>query len=260
MIFSRNRKSRPTSNIPELEAYFYRCTREDRTDRARAIIFAQGRTGSTLLESLLCSIGHFSRNGELLNTSHYRETLFPLQYIRGMARKNAEENFIFHLKIYHLTEDRSRPVDPVWFVKMLFEEGWKIIYLSRRNKLKHALSNAAAKARQSYHKFGEDEKSSQLIVDCDKLVMRVRRRFQREELEKEVLSRVRYLELTYENDLENPEVHQETADKVLDYLSLECRKVSTKHKKINAQPLPELIANYDEFLSCVRERGWQGFL
>lgn len=259
MGFSKNVR-RLNSRIQEVGAYFCEFTREDTADRVRALIFAQGRTGSTLLESLLCSTGHFRENGELLNTDWRSEVLFPLQYIRGMTRWKKDENFVFHLKLYHLTTDRRRPVDPVLFVETLFKEGWKIIYLSRRNKFKHALSNIVAKARQNYHKLSDNEETLKLTVDCEKLVKRVHRRFRYEELEKEVLSRIRYLELTYEDDLENSEVHQETVNRVLDYLSLERRKASTKYRKVNTQTLQELVTNYDELLSCVYEHGWQDFL
>ena len=53
--------------IKELRAYsadiFKKCSPEKR----RVVIFAQGRTGSTLLEDILCSSGYFSANGELLS-------------------------------------------------------------------------------------------------------------------------------------------------------------------------------------------------
>lgn len=248
------------SRIYEAEAYFYRYTRRDCPDRTRVLIFAQGRTGSTLLENLICSTGHFCEGGELLNTTWKGEVFFPLQYVRGMARRKAEENFIFHLKIYHLTDDRRRSIEPTWFVRTLFEEGWKVIYLTRKNKLKHALSNMVAKSRQNYHKLDDNEETLQLTVNCEKLVKRVRKRFQYEQLEREALSYVRYLEISYEDDLESSEAHQKTVKQVLDYLSLERREASTKYKKVNTQTLRELIANYDEFLSCVYQHGWQDFL
>lgn len=37
------------------------------SQRTRILIFAQGRTGSSLLEDLICSSGYFQPNREILN-------------------------------------------------------------------------------------------------------------------------------------------------------------------------------------------------
>ena len=66
-------------------AYLFNAIKTKSPDQVRVVIFAQGRTGSTLLESLLCSTGHFFKNGELLNNDTGKnEIIFPTQYIRGL--------------------------------------------------------------------------------------------------------------------------------------------------------------------------------
>ena len=69
-----------------------------------------------------------------------------------------------------------------------------------------------------------------------------------------------YHEVIYERDLKDNSKHQQTVDRILDYLGLEKRPVSTKYKKINKQSKQELISNYDEFVDCVREQGWEQYL
>lgn len=93
-----------------------------RSSSVRVVIFAQGRTGSTLLENLLCSTGYFRQNGELLNTSR-GEVLFPLQFVNEISKWKPQENFIFHVKIYQLTRDRKRPLDPAFFLETLYKDG-----------------------------------------------------------------------------------------------------------------------------------------
>ncbi|WP_157620617.1 hypothetical protein [Synechococcus sp. PCC 7335] len=222
------------------------------------MIFAQGRTGSTLLESLLCSSGYFGQNGELLNT-RYGEVRSPVAFISGLS-KRSRGNFIFHVKIQQLTKNRRNPISPRLFLETLYEEGWKIIYLRRENKVKHALSNIVANHRGGYHKFDTKEEDLKILFECEQLTRRVDRRVAYEEKEKEALANIKYHEVIYERDLENAQSHQQTVDRILEYLSLAPRVVTTKHKKVNSRPLEETISNYDEFIDCLDKHGWQSFL
>jgi LPS sulfotransferase NodH len=229
------------------------------SDQVRLVIFAQGRTGSTLLESLICSTGFFRENRELLSPDN-GEFLYPLQYISGLSKRRVPENFIFHVKIYHLTRNRKRPIDPAMFLEELYKDGWKIIYLRRKNKVKQVLSSVIAEHRGAYHKFNDTEEEYKITLDCTSFVERVNRRIQDEENERKALANVKYLEIVYEEDLEKSDVHQKTVDKILDYSSLEHRMAQTNHKKVNAQSMKNLISNYDEFVGCLNTQGWQSFL
>lgn len=231
----------------------------------RVVIFAQGRTGSTLLESLLCSTGHFRQNGELLDTSQ-GEVFFPLQFINGISKWKSEENFIFHLKIYQLVRDRKRPLDPTFFLETLYQDGWKIIYLRRRNKIKHALSNVVVKNRgarhqlDTWHKFNDDKEELNVFIDCERFVRKVEKRLRFDAYEKKVLANIEYHEVIYEDDLEQFTSHQRTVAKILEYLSLEPREAFTKHRKVNNLLLEQLISNYEEFVDCLSKQGWENFL
>ncbi|MGB3294581.1 MAG: hypothetical protein WBB01_16475 [Phormidesmis sp.] len=182
------------------------------------MIFAQGRTGSTLLENLLCSTGYFSENGEVLNTI-YGEIAFPLSFISGLS-KRYPSNFIFHVKTYQLTQDRKKPIDPGTFLETLYADGWKIIYLRRENKIKQALSNIIANHRGKYHKLDQKEENLKILFSCEKLIKKVKKRLAYGEEEKAALANVTYHEVAYESDLENAQAHQKTVDRILEYLSL----------------------------------------
>ncbi len=54
----------------------------------RVLIFAQGRTGSTVLESLLVSTRRFEERGEMLGANNEPVHL-PARCLRGMARRTA---------------------------------------------------------------------------------------------------------------------------------------------------------------------------
>jgi len=243
----------------ELIAYYCHHFKQKNPEQVRVVIFAQGRTGSTVLENLISSTGYFQMNGELLDVNK-SEVFFPVQFILGLPKRKQDENFIFHVKLYQLTRDRKRPVDPVHFLNTLYNDGWKIIYLKRRNKIKHVLSNMVANERGAYHKFDKKKEDLSLHINFEEFRKWVDQRLRFDQEEKKVLQDVDYHEVIYEEGLEKQETHQKTINEILDYLSLEKRNVSTRYKKVNTRPLEKLISNYDEFEKNVIKQGWGEFL
>jgi hypothetical protein len=74
------------------------------------------------------------------------------------------------------------------------------------------------------------------------------------------LRNIKCFTLEYERGLEKSSFHQPSIDSILDYLSLERRKVNTKHKKVNALSHKELISNYDEFYELLKTNDWVKYL
>jgi LPS sulfotransferase NodH len=223
------------------------------------LIFAQGRTGSTLLESMLTGSGHFVGKGEVLGKGWSR-VRFPLAYIRGLAKRHAPRNFVAHLKIYHLTEDRENAgasrVDPGLFLRELVANGWRIIYLRRADPVRQFISTEVANARGHYHKFDDRPETTLVTIDRERLIETVQWRDKIHEEERRALEGIEHLEIVYERDLLDPERHQATLDRTLDYLGLERSPAKTRLRKLNARPLREVIANYDEFAGWAKELGW----
>jgi hypothetical protein len=250
----------PRHRGQELLSYFFDLIKPASPSQVRVVIFAQGRTGSSLLESLLCSTGQFRRNGELLNTRK-GEILFPVNFIRGLSKWKSANNFVFHVKIYQLIRDRKRrPIDPGLLIRSLYDEGWKIIYLRRKNKVKHVISNFVAKHRGAYHKFDDREERLKVAIDCKLFVEKLNERLLFEAEEKKALMGISYHEVVYEDDLESADKHQETINRIMDYLSLPHERISTQYKKINTAPLNGLVSNYDEFIDCINKHGLQRYI
>jgi LPS sulfotransferase NodH len=229
-------------------------------DQARVVIFAQGRTGSTLLEHLICSTGHFEPNGEILNVDFEEEVAAPAEFVRGMAKSGVMDNFIFHVKIYQLTHDRSAPIDPAAFLKALREDGWTIVHLTRENIVQHTLSNVVAEHRGCYRKFDDEKENLRITVDCEAFVAGVRARLRHADAERAALDGVDHLAVSYERDLLDASCHQRTVERLLDHLGLERRPATTRRRKVNTIPAAELVVNYDEFAACVTRNGWKRFL
>ena len=186
-------------------------------------------------------------------------------FLNGRSKWKSGNNFIFHVKINHLIQDRKRLVNPTLFLQTLAEDGWQIIYLRRKNKVKHALSGLVAKNRRLHqpdiwHKYDDNREELNIFVDCEQFTKRVEKRINLDACEREVLADLEYHEVVYEDDLEQPESHQKTVNRILNYLSLEPRLASTNLRKVNSHSLKELIFNYEEFVGCLSRSGWKKFL
>ena len=226
--------------------------------QVRALIFAQGRTGSTLLEKLICATGHFAGYGELLGQSG-ASVFLPVRYVEGHARFLKGRNFVCHVKLYHLTRDRERkgrkPIQPHDFLEAMTERGYHIIYLRRQNLLRHVVSNWIAEARGGFHKTDDRRESFTISVDRDRLrrALDEKRAFAGQE--RNAISAFPHHEIIYERDLEQVGSHQDTIDGVMRFLGLPSAPVSTDLRRINAQPLQQIVSNYDEMRRWAVEFG-----
>ncbi len=226
----------------------------------KVIIFAQGRTGSSLLESLLCSTGHFSQTNEPLNVKRKGEVWFPRIFIEGFSRMITSPNFIFHVKFYQLNTNRQYPIDPHDFLKYLTSKGWKIIYLHRKNKLLHAMSNILVEERSQSAKYDNKKEDFQFNLDIQKLELMVQTLIEYEKKELNYLRDMKFKEVIYEDDLLTPASQKRTIQNILYWLNLENREAHTKNKKVNTRPLSAQIINHKEFLEVVKKRNWMSYL
>lgn len=228
--------------------------------QVRAVLFAQGRTGSTLLENLISSTGFFRETGELLSTVR-GEIRDPARFVLGLAKLTPWRNLIFHVKLCHLTSDRQKPVDPKQFLGVLNGAGFGVIYLRRRNLVRHRISTLVAMERNKWHTADSDrERAVKIRVDCQRMVKKVeeKNRFRQEEIA--ALADIPYCELVYEDDLESVECHQATVDKVLSFLGLESRLANTHLEKITPKRLDQLVENYGELQHTLRAHDWGHFI
>ncbi|MEM0964361.1 MAG: hypothetical protein AAGK21_17675, partial [Bacteroidota bacterium] len=249
--------AQPTTRQRRLEAKAYEAARIDTAEGSvRTLLFAQGRTGSTLLESLLASTGHFRQNGEVLR----QWRLFverPVDYVKGLARTPARlsdaGHFVCHVKVYHLTRDRANvgmePVSPAGFLRALDADGWQVVYLRRADRIRHALSNLVAQERGKYHRFDDAPIDLTLSIQRADLECQVQRRVENEAAERDALTDagIDFHEVVYERDLLDATAHQQTVDSILDTVGLPRRPVSTEMRKVNDRPVSEIVENFEEF-------------
>lgn len=244
----------PTSSKRILRRLTTRFARaEVRDPQTRFVIFCQGRTGSSLLRSLLNSHPDVRCEGEIL----VDPVAEPIEFLRETARNPARPVFGFKVKIYQLTD--AQKVDPREFLSELRVQSYRIIYLRRNNLLRHAISNTFAEARRSYHDRSTGPRPS-LAVDPAQLIGVMQRRQKHLDNEAVVLEGFEYLTVEYERDLLDPRQHQPTADRVFAFLGLEPVSVATDLSRSVSGSLSDRIANYDELAAALDGTEFSHFL
>lgn len=223
----------------------------------RVLILGMGRTGSTLLEDMLQSTGYFEAHGELFRPSEPLQ-LKPLEYF--VEKTSAcEKHFISHIKVYQMESVMKSDLSKREFLEGLIENGWKFIYLTRRNRLKHLFSSVRAQESSIYH-TETILPAFTTTVDCFRFKHGVKQleRWEAEELG--LLEKLPYLTIEYERHLENEESHTSTIKTILDYLELPHRPFQTKLKKVVRGELSSIIKNYNEFAEEMRLAGYEEYL
>jgi hypothetical protein len=116
----------------------------------RFIIYGLGRCGSTLLGNLLNSVSQIHCDREILHDP----VRSPRLHIEKCASRCELPVYGFKLLQYQIREVQSIK-QPEKFLLNLHEVGFKFIYLSRRNLLRHGFSNVYARQKQFHLRVGE---------------------------------------------------------------------------------------------------------
>jgi LPS sulfotransferase NodH len=222
----------------------------------RFVIFAQGRTGSSLLAQLLDSHPRIRCEGELLARGHR----FPpgrrrsaLRYLEGRSAAFTGRAYGFKVKIYQLREDQEMS-DPGAFLSALHARGWRILHLRRQDLLRQVLSNLVAEERGAWHLEEGDHEipMTPLVVAPEVVLEGLARRRAHAADEEAALGGIPRLELVYERDLLDPARHQATADRVCAWLGLPAAPVRSRLRRINRGRLRELVANHEALVAALR--------
>lgn len=224
---------------------------------AKFILFAQGRTGSTLLGDLLRSHSKVYFGDEILST----KVSSPRWTAERLRWRHARHAVGFHVKIYQLTDDQG-VADPGAWLRGMHSHGWRVISLRRKNLLRHVLSNMTAQAANRYEERAgsTDRVRIRPHVDPGDLVHWMGVRAGVGAREAAALDGIQDLALTYETDLADPASWRDTMQRVFGYLDLPPVEVATTLRKQNPGTLTDLIANYDEVAEAVRGTEYAPYL
>lgn len=230
-----------------------------RTPSTRFVIFAQGRTGSELLCDLLHSHSQIHCDKEILN----QPVFLPHALIRCSALLSRCDTYGFKVKIDQLTK-RQRVKDPKAFLTRLHDEGWRIIYLSRKNLVRHALSGILrarlGKAHLYRSKDGPQPKVERISIDCGVLRRALDQRKAMLTEEEAALSGLPCLRVVYDDDLYTSQRQRRTVKRIVDWLGLEYEPPSSDLVRITPRRLVALIENYEEMSASLAGTEFARFL
>lgn len=226
----------------------------------RFVIYGQGRTGSTLLVSLLnahpqvrCYEEWFHPNQWQSRARHPFKGLafrYPLIYVRARVLLARRPAVGFKL----MTSQNERLGN---FLARLAAQDWRVIYLRRTDRLTRALSAAVLRATGVSHShLTPQSEGGNIRIDPQwflRLLHKDAKLLQREQLR---LQDIPHLALIYEDDLADAALWPVTARRLCDYLNLPAVPLRTTLTKTWAQPYANLISNYDELLDLARQHGY----
>ena len=224
----------------------------------RFVIFGSGRSGSTLLVNLLNSSGQVYCDGEILNRA---SVIWPNLFIKVQASRCSKPIYGFKLLDYQLKQ-LQKVKDPEKFLVNLHREGWQFIYLTRRNKLNYALSILNALHRKGFHHHSNDGKlrRQKLTVDVQEALYWIKQGEKQTQYYDKVLEKIPHIKLTYEDNLKNGYAHQDTANRVFEFLEIaRCQVESNLVKLMPSDPL-QMIENSEVLVQTLEQEGYAHFL
>ena len=228
-------------------------------DLVRFVIFGQGRSGSTLLDSLLDSHPAVTSCDELLKM----RTRFPWSRVEWFERKlpAPQKAFGFHLKPWHVTRVQELDLDE--FTDELIERDFRFVHLKRENWFLKSLSQAKLHMYRVVHaRTDRQVPDKNMFVDPELLVLLIKEKQELDVAESIVTSKLPYKpeEIVYERDLLAPEQQQAAASRIFAFLGLSDAKVSTPLRKVSPKDWRLGVSNAEEIEQAVRDAGFERFL
>lgn len=219
-------------------------SKKSETPRTKFVIFSTGRSGSTLLLTLLNSNNDLFCDGEILK----HRFLFPFQVVDIHARIPQKSIYGFKLMTHHLKDVQPEAVkDAQAFLQKLVDDGYKIIYLERSNRLNQSLSMMYAILRNNWHKKkGTNASPQRMHIDMQDLMRWLDGFDELNKYEKTLLKSVPHIHLVYERDLEKHENHKNTIREVCDFLEIPLVQPNTNLRKITPKEYEHFIENVNE--------------
>lgn len=226
--------------------------RNSRIPRNKFLIFAQGRTGSTLLVDLINSHPDVFSYGEIFNGEVIRQVRYPRIYAEALSSLSKAPVCGFKVKIGQIQHDQHK--DPRQILLDFHRHGWRIIYLKRDNYLQHVVSDLLAEASTVFHDMdgSHANKRRKIHVDSNQLVQFMQLRETCQEQERQALRSIPHLQVTYETDLLGEEQQRRTCSRVFAFLQVDDHEASTVLHKVTAANLADKIENYEEVVDKLR--------
>ncbi len=227
------------------------------TPHTRFIVFSSGRSGSTLLISLLNTHPKISCDGEILKNKVFN----PAKMIDLCASRCPKPIWGFKLLSYQLRNVQTTINDKRQFLEAATKQGYRLLYLERENRLNQAFSLLYAMHRQKWHQnHNQTLKPKPIRVDKNYLTYLLNELDTINSFERQLLEGLPYHAIQYERDLEEISNRATAMNLVFDYLQLEATPSATQLKKITPKDHSQFIENFEEVKAFLQTTPYNRFL
>lgn len=236
-------------------------TRKTQLSRNNFIIFTQGRTGSNLLRSLLNSHPNIFCIRDPFVRWHIK-VLFPKLHIQGKWAKYSKRATVCGL-LFHDMHLNFQKIAHQEILSYFYNQGWKVIHLRRENFFNQIISARFAFSHRQWHYYsaadGELIRLKNIYIAPTEMIQFLEEREARYLREGEMMAQFPHMKIVFEKNLSTAEQHQQTVDKICDYLGIPSAPVQTKLIKTPREP-KELLQNYEEIAASLKNTRYAHFL
>lgn len=249
--------------VREQAAYALAVVRKNKLPDNRFVIFAQGRSGSTLLVDLMNSHPEIFTFGEIMQHNVVRNLRNPRRYAEGVCSLSKRPTTGFKVKVHQIEKIQGH--DPKAVLTDFHQHGWKLIYLKRSNVLRHAISDVRTEKTGEYHNVkgaevgGKRATRQRIRMEMPELMKAIRFRETNLEQEARVLEGLPHLLIEYEKDLLGPEAQRESMNRVFAFLGLPPHDAETAFRKVTSRSIEDDIENFDEIRGELTRAGYDRF-
>lgn len=223
----------------------------------RFILFGRGRSGSTLLVSMLDNHPAITCAGEVLRF----RTINPAAHLHrvldaGKTPVSGAKLLSYQMRTIHKMPPNSD------FLRRLADQGVTIIYLARENLVRHAVSNIYARTQRIYHLTNAITPGPRpkITISADQICTWIDGSARLGDYEQAVLRDVPHLPLTYESDLATSPARTATWGRLLQHFGQTDQPLRTTLQKVTADDLRQIIANHDALMEALSHTRYARFL
>jgi LPS sulfotransferase NodH len=217
----------------------------------RMCVVTTGRSGSELLCDLLDRHPRVLAEGEVLRHAPQ----FTRAFLRGRvhaARRAGADAYVFKLAALQLVFPRAIQQPTLLFAD-LAADGFHFIHLSRRDRIRQALSFVRAQETGSFHPRTDSAAlGGTQMVDPVELIGTLHWLEQQEAHLTAAMTGLDVRHLTYEDNLEDPVRRRATLATLFADLGVETVCEESDLRPATPRPLGDAIANLDEVLDALR--------
>lgn len=254
-----------STRLFELKSYFNALSGKDKGVTKKFIVFAQYRSGSTLLSSLLDSHPEVTCEREIFLPFiflKFKKVLSPDLIIKSRLIRCENKNYGFILRLPQLKQIlvKSR-IKPEKYMNKLHSDGWKFIHLRRNNPLKQSISNITQLTRgQSHDSVKKPLTRTVIRIDPQRLINNIKWVENTSLREDRILEKFDHIKIVYEKELLHSQFHQETVNRIFRFLDISPVPVSAEFKRVSSNNIGEYIENFEEIKEYIKNTEYSKYL